>query len=34
VQHAGSVASGEGILSDEFVGKMELEVRNQHEFRL
>ena len=34
VQHTGSIAGGEGILSDEFVGKMEVEVGNQHGFRL
>lgn len=34
VQHAGGIAGGEGILGDEFVGKMEVEVRNQHGFRL
>ena len=34
VQHAGAVACGEGVLGDEFVGKMEVEVGNQHEFRL
>ncbi len=34
MQHARSVARGKGILGDEFVGKMEVEVGNQHEFRL
>lgn len=34
VQHAGGIAGSEGILGDEFVGKMEVEVRNQHGFRL
>ena len=34
VQHAGAVAGGEGFLGDEFAGKQEVEVRNQHAFRL
>ena len=34
VQHAGAVTGGEGLLGNEFVGKMEVEVRNQHGVRL
>lgn len=34
VQHAGSVAVGEGVLGNEFVGKVEVEVGNQHDVRL
>jgi hypothetical protein len=34
MQHAGAVAGGEGFLGNEFVGKMEVEVRNQHGVRL
>ena len=30
MQHAGSVAGGERFLGNEFVGKMEVEVGNQH----
>jgi hypothetical protein len=30
MEHAGFVASGEGFLGYEFVGKMEIEVGNQH----
>ena len=34
VQHPGAVAGREGFLGDEFRGKVEVEVRNQHNFRL
>ena len=34
VQHAGAVAGGEGLLGNEVVGKMEIEVGNQHGVRL
>ena len=30
VQHAGSAAGSERLLRDQFVGKMKIEVRNQH----
>jgi hypothetical protein len=30
VEHAGTIASGEGFLGNEVVGKMEVEVGNQH----
>jgi hypothetical protein len=34
IEHAGFVASGEGFLGNEVVGKMEVEVGNQHGVRL
>ncbi len=34
MQHAGTVAGGERLLGNEFVGKVEVEVRNQHDVRL
>ena len=34
MQHAGGVAGSERFLSNEVAGKMEVEVRNQHGFRL
>jgi len=34
LQHAGLVARGKRLLSDEFVRKVEVEVRNQHGVRL
>jgi hypothetical protein len=34
VQHAGGIANGGGFLGDEFFGKMEVEVGNQHGVRL
>jgi len=34
LQHAGTVAGSERFLGDEFVGQMEVEVRNQHGVRL
>jgi hypothetical protein len=34
MQHSGVVAGGEGLLGDKFVGKMEVEVGNQHGVRL
>lgn len=34
MQHAGAVASGEGLLGYEFGGKMKVEVGNQHGVRL
>jgi len=30
VQHAGMIAGGEGLLGDEFFGKMKAEVRDEH----
>jgi hypothetical protein len=33
-QHAGGIANGKGFLGNEFVGKMKMEVRNQHGLRL
>jgi hypothetical protein len=33
-QHAGAVAGGGRFLSNKLFGKMEVEVRNQHDFRL
>ena len=30
VQHAGVVAGGQGLLGDEFFGKMEVEVGDEH----
>jgi hypothetical protein len=34
VQEAGTVASSERVLGDEIVGKVEVEIRNQHDVRL
>jgi len=34
VQHAGGVAGRERFLGDEVIGQMEVEVGNQHGFRL
>jgi len=34
VQHAGAVARGEGLLGDEFGGKVEVEIGNPHGVRL
>jgi hypothetical protein len=34
VQHAGVVTGGEGLLGDEFGGKMEVEIGNPHGVRL
>jgi hypothetical protein len=34
VQHARTVTGGEGFLGDEFVGKVEMEIGNQHGVRL
>jgi hypothetical protein len=34
VEHAGTIASGKGFLGNEVVGKMEVEVGNQHAARL
>jgi len=34
VQHAGGIANCGGFLGDEFIGKMEVEVGNQHGVRL
>jgi hypothetical protein len=34
VQHARTVAGGEGFLGNEFIGEMEVEVRNQHGIEL
>lgn len=34
VQHAGSVTGSKRFLGNEFVGKMEVEIGNQHKFRL
>lgn len=34
VQHAGAVAGGKRFLGDESVGKVEVEVRHQHDVRL
>ena len=34
VQHAGAVAGGEGLLGDEFAGKVEMEIGNPHGVRL
>ncbi len=34
VQHAGAVACGEGLLGDEFAGKVEVEIGNPHGVRL
>jgi hypothetical protein len=34
MQHTGGVAGREGFLGDEVIGKMEVEVGNQHGFRL
>jgi hypothetical protein len=34
VQHAGRVAAGKRLLSNEFFRKMEVEVGNPHGFRL
>jgi hypothetical protein len=34
MQHAGTVAGGEGLLRNQVVGKIEVEVGNQHRVRL
>ena len=34
VQHAGTITGGEGLLGDEFVGKVEVEIGNPHGVRL
>jgi len=34
VQQAGSVTGGEGVLGNELVGKVEVEIGNQHDVRL
>lgn len=34
VQHAGTIACGKRLLGDEFFGKMEVEIRNQHSLRV